>query len=41
MDQLIVNDKPPDIQSQSSDNGVFINMDPGRDRKWKSYHSNL
>ena len=31
MDQLIVRDKH--IQSQSSDNKVFINMDSGRGRK--------
>ena len=33
MDQFIVKDKPPDIQSQSSDNEVFIDMNRGRDRK--------
>ena len=33
IDQLIIKDKPPDIQSQSSDNEVFINMNHGQDKK--------
>ena len=33
MDLFIIKDKPPDIQSQSFDNEVFINMNRGRDRK--------